>query len=246
MKRRQFLASVGLSSLGVFALRERTETPLRVTVWATERAADYDALPARAVGYLGAALRAVDGRITVDYGGRVRVSTERAYDLVAGGEWPAVLAAQTATGRARVGDVNLLVTDGEMAHAPTGMGVPYVAAVGGARFVARMPPAAESSAVLAYSYPAFVTQVLLHECGHALGLRHRDGSVGDSDGAAVVSPMVSAYAWADDADREEHFGVGASACGATATVDGDRERRLRMRYSPCATERLRESEFLLR
>lgn len=245
MRRRQFLASVGLSSLGVAALRERSETPLGVTVWTSGGAAGYDGLPARAVGYLRAALRAVDDRIAVDYGGRVRVSTERAYDLVAGGEWPAVLAAQTATGGARVGDVNLLVTDGEMARAPTGMGVPYVAAVGGARFLARMPPAGDSTAVLAYSYPAFVSQVLLHECGHALGLRHRDGSVGDSDGAAVVSPMVSAYAWADEPDREEHFGVEEGACGAAATVGGDRERRLRMRYSACATERLRESEFIL-
>lgn len=246
MNRRSFLSTVGLGSLGLFTLRERTKGPPRITVWASERAARYDALPARAVSYLSAALEdAIDG-VDVRYGGSVAVPTERAYELVVGGDWPATLAEETVGGRARLGDVNVLVTDGDMSNAPTGIGVPQVAAVGGARHIARMPPADEAASVLPFTYRSFATQVVLHECGHALGLRHGDGAVFESDGAAVVTPMVSAYAWASEEVRAEHFHAKHGACGATAAPADGQERRLKMRFSSCAQNRLRENGILVR
>lgn len=215
------------------------ERSRRVTVWASERAASHEHLPERATGYVAAAVEAVLDDVTVTYGGSVAVSTERAYELLARGEWPRALAEKVAGGDDDVGGLNLLVTDGRMTVAPTGMGVPTLAAVGGARHIARMPPASETPPICPFSYPAFVTQVLVHECGHALGLNHDHGVVEEAGDAVRISPMVSGYAWASAEVRDRHFEADGCVCGGTYPDVGDRERLLMLRFSACARRQLR-------
>ncbi|MFC7156380.1 hypothetical protein ACFQPA_13100 [Halomarina halobia] len=243
MKRRKFLLSAGaIGSMG-FTGRwiSRPEDTLNVKVWFSERAAAYPGLRRRVGDYLGRAFRRAHDGTVLEFGGTLRVSTERAYDLVVGGEWPRRLA----QGSAGLGpatpcdDVNLLVTDEPLTEWPTGAGVPHVAAVGGAAAMASLPPAAIASTVVGRTWGTYAMQVALHECGHALGLDHDVGSMRPDDGALVVSPMVSGYPWETQSIKAEYFDYERSVCGCRYVEPDGREPRLMLRYSDCAAERIR-------
>jgi hypothetical protein len=102
-----------------------------------------------------------------------------------------------------------------------------------------MPPAAETQTVVPYSVPAVATQLLLHECGHALGIGHDHGSAVRRDGAVVASPMVASYLWKSESVREKQLDDG-NACGASyPDADAAVDRRLRLTYADCASRAIR-------
>ena len=239
MNRRRFLllgagtvGGAGLAHAGERALDGRID----VAVWFSEAAAAYDGIRSRTAGYLRRALEGLGGAVSVSVRGTVEVSTEDGYGVTASGEWPSKLATGAV---APDDDVNLLVTDGEMAASPTGIGFPHVASVGGARHVARLPPPSEIAPVVDFSKPALVTQIVVHECGHALGLRHDDGTVLDRGDHVVVTPMVSSYTWAEESVRDRRFDYEANACGAAYQDVSGREIRLDLTFSSCARRRFR-------
>ncbi|WP_121822127.1 zinc metalloprotease [Halostella salina] len=229
MNRRTFLKrSVHAGTLGTLAKRfVSADGTLDVRVWLSERAATHDDAGARAAEYVELAFGAVRDDVSVTRGGTVSVQHEHGHAVVQSGEWPRILLAGLAgsDGVDPVGDVNLLVTDGPMDAAPTGMGGAHVAAVGGARHLAAMPPAEQSTSVVPYSMPALATQVLLHECGHALGLTHDDGRVDRRDDGVVATPMLSSYAWTGGCDDDD------TDCLAGARPTDDAERRLSVLFS---------------
>jgi hypothetical protein len=237
VRRRRFLLSVGaVGGLGALGFGARPpERRVDVHVRLSETAAAYDGVRERARGYLRRALEPAVHDLDVTFGDPVSVSTEDAYDLVTGGEWPLRLAGDPGD---LADDVNLLVTDGDMSETPTGAGVPHVAAVGGARHLAQMPPAADAPDVMTHTPRAHVTQVLLHEVGHALGLDHDHGAITPIDDAVIVTPMVSAYAWLPAEVKERHFNHDRSACGHPFVDVGASRRDLALDYSPCAREAL--------
>ncbi len=230
MNRRSFLKLCAHTGT-VGTLLERygsDDGSLDVRVWLSERAASRGPVAERATGYLDRTLGAVRDDVTVTAGGTVSVSREHGYDVVVSGEWPGKLAVGAADGDVSpVDDVNLLVTDGPMDSAPTGGGRAHIAAVGGARYLAAMPPVSDVSPVVRYSRPARVMQVLLHEAGHALGLTHDQGSVRTHGDAAVATPMIGNYAWTEGYDPS------TGACGTVSGLDADR-RRLSFLFSECA------------
>lgn len=235
MKRRTVLAGLGTLGLGALGYRARTDDPLAVRVWLSERAASYDGLEERIEGYLGRALEAAVGEVRLSFGDSVAVPTEDAHWLLVSTEWPRLLFDGVLDGGAGpVTGINLLVTDGDMERAPTGAGVPHLAAVGGASTIADLPPASEVPAVVGYAPRWRVAQVLLHECGHALRLGHDHGAVNLSTHGPVVTPMVSSYAWAPAAIKRDHFDFEVNACGSPYPVVTPREANLSLRYSECA------------
>jgi hypothetical protein len=239
VNRRRFLALVAGSVGGVgllYAGERALDRKLDVRVWLSEAAAAYAEVRPRLVGYLDRAIDGFGGEGSVSVGGTVDVATEDGYRVTASGEWPGKLATGAVEPAA---DVNLLVTDGEMSTSPTGLGLPHVASVGGARHVARMPPPSETADVVGFSKRALVTQILVHECGHALGLRHNDGEVVDRGNHVVVTPMVSGYTWADESVREREFDHDTSACGTAYAGHDGKDVRLAMTFSPCARRRIR-------
>ena len=243
MNRRRFLrtslaAGVGLAGLAVG--HGAMDDTLDVRVWFTEAAAGYDGLRERVEGYLSQAFGRLRDGVRLTFGRPVSVSTENGYRVTATGEWPAKLATGPPS---PVDDVNLLVTDGQMQTSPTGVGLPHVASVGGARHVARMPPAEDGETVVPFRNRARITQVLVHEVGHALGLGHDHGTIVDGSTHVVVSPMVSAYAWATGNVRERQFDYRESACGSTYPSVEGKEGRLDMIYSECALRRIEAVQF---
>lgn len=70
-------------------------------------------------------------------------------------------------------DVNLLVTDGDPSVEPAGYGMRSIAAITGARYLAAMSQVDSTPYDVDYSPPAAIAQLLLHDCGHAVGLEHR-------------------------------------------------------------------------
>ena len=239
MNRRQFLAATGLvGSLGLAGSgRGSEQRSLSAVVWFSERAARHDGVESRATGYLGAALGAVRDDVDVHVGDRpISLETEGGAGLMQVG-WPKmVLSGVAGQGPIdRTGDLNLLITDGDPGGWPAGYGMRGIAAVGGARLLAAMPPPEETPPVVPYSAPAVIAQLVLHECGHALGLEHAHGSVTHDGAAAVVSPMVGGYAWADEDVRRRHLPDDGNACGEPIGSVVNRRRLLGLEYGPCAT-----------
>lgn len=226
------LATVGLGSRTVPDKGER----LSVRIWVTEGAADHPASRDRAAGYLRRALADThDPDITFGKRPQRFATADRHVERTA---WPVRVLAGVGSPSSidPVRDVNLLLTDGQVAGPTAGYAYPHIATVPGARFLAAMGPAGETPEVVDYSVPAAVTQLLIHEVGHALGLNHGHGSVTVDESTVTVSPMVSGYAWTAAADRPADLDGGG--CGAAVpAVDGHR-RRLSMAYSRCAAAAL--------
>ncbi|WP_254535822.1 hypothetical protein [Halomarina litorea] len=237
MRRREFLLGTGVvGTLGSVGVVSTLVGDIDVRWWATERAAQYPDLHERVEGYLRRGFEGFALSANVSYGGVTSFDTESAYRLVVEGMWPRRLVTGTAEGRhLPVDDVNLLVTDSSMRRAPTGAGVPYVAAVGGARELARAPPADSVGPVVPDSLPMRTVQILLHECGHALGLQHDHGSIRESDDGSgvVVSPMVSGYAWAARPLERRQFNFETNRCGRPYSSVVGKDRHLLLRFDAC-------------
>ena len=235
MRRRNLLLKLGaLGTVGSVGVASTLVGDVDVRWWATPRAARYPGLRERVADYLEVGFGDVALSVNVSYGGVTSFPTEDAHRLVTGGAWPRRLLDGVADDRtAPVDDVNLLVTDGSMRRAPTGAGIPYVAAVGGARYIARTPPAEDAERVVPDRLPMRTVQILLHECGHALGLRHDHGTIRESGTAAVVSPMVSGYAWASGPIRRREFDFESNRCGRPYPAIAGRDSRLLLRFDDC-------------
>jgi len=224
-------------SLGVVGSRTASAPePVVVRVWFSESAATHDALADRVEGYLGAALdEALDAVETEFAPSTVALPHEGGKESL-GIDWP-VTVAEGLVGMAEidpVGDVNLLVTDGDPRRQPAGYARPRVAAVTGGAYIARMTPAGETPPVVPYSIPAAATQLLLHEVGHALGATHSHGSARREGDALVASPMVGSYLWASERVRQRHLGDESACGGPFPSGDDASERRLGLRYTDCA------------
>lgn len=245
MNRRQIItvtcASCAVPSLWYATRPERRSIAVRF--WLSERAARYPSIGPRIHSYLEGSFSAVYDEVTVSAGGVLSVRSEHGYEVMRSGEWPQRIArgVTTVDGDVEpVSDVNLLVTDGDMQRAPTGAAIPNVAAVGGARYLESVSPYSEVDDVVRLSAPRRVMQTLLHEAGHALGLRHEHGSIVTTDDVIVVSPMVGSYAWATDSVSNDQFDAEECACGSIYPTDRDGERHLSFSFSECAVDRLRE------
>ena len=238
MNRRAFLGGVSAAlGLGVAGRRATSRPdPVVVRVWFTDAAASHDALAERVEGYLGAALEAVLDAVSVEVASSTVALAHEGGKASLGVDWP-VTVAEGLVGLAEVdpvGDVNLLVTDGDPRRQPAGYARPRVAAATGGAYIARMGPAAETPPVVPYSLPAAATQLLLHEVGHALGATHDHGSAWREGDALAASPMVGSYLWAPERVRERHL-PDDGGCGAPYPIDdGGTERRLALRYADCA------------
>lgn len=138
-----------------------------------------------------------------------------------------------------VPDVNLLLTDGDVGGPSAGYAYRHIATVPGARYLGELHAEAETPAIVEYSVPAAVGQLVLHEVGHALGLDHGHGAVQTTDGTVTASPMVSGYAWSRAARRRE--ALPPSGCGGEFPTPAGRRRRLSMRYSSCAERAIRSA-----
>ncbi|ELY48882.1 zinc metalloprotease [Natronolimnohabitans innermongolicus] len=247
MNRRVFLGSLGsLASVGTlaYATREPVDT-VEVRVWLSEGAAQYDGVADRIREYLERFLDFEFWSLELSFGEPVSTSTEDGARVTSSGEWPVALAAG-AVGRRDidpVSDVNLLVTDGQMREAPTGYGLPHVASVGGARYIAELESVDElydlsevdtDRRVVPNDRRIRTMQILIHEIGHALGLQHEHG-VSFRDGDAIVAtPMLSSYAWSSNYDGDH------SHCGASYPDPGDHARKLSFEFSTCARRELAE------
>ncbi len=229
-------------SLGV-AGRRAASTPdaLVVRVWFSESAATHDALEDRVEGYLGGALDEALDAATVEFAPSTVALPHEGGKASLGRDWP-MRVAEGLVGLGEVdpvGDVNLLVTDGDPRRQPAGYARPHVAAATGGAYIARMPPVEERPTVVPYSVPAAATQLLLHEVGHALGATHAHGTARREGDALVASPMVGSYLWASERVREEQLADGNVCGGAYPSDDGASERRLDLRYADCAARALR-------
>jgi hypothetical protein len=248
MRRRTFLLGAGATgTVGSLVLGSALVGPIDVRWWATRAAARRPRLRDRVEAYLERGFGSLTLVARVSYGGRISVPTEDAHRLVVDGTWPRRLVRGSSGGRvAPVSGVNLLVTDGSVRDGPAGAGLPYVAAVGGAREIAGAPPTDRIGPVVPDSPPLRTAQILLHECGHALGLRHDHGSIEVDGAAAVVSPMVSGYAWTSGPVRRAQFDFASSRCGEPYPAVDGKDPRLLLEFDDCerwGINRFRRSEL---
>lgn len=244
LSRRSFLAAAGLvGGMGALSSGRRDGADPRIRFWLSPDAASYgDRLPIALRTYLEHAVSPVFDEVEISFGGVVDVSTEDGYGVFGGEDgWAErVTAGFLGRGGVRsVDGVNLLVTDGAMSTAPTGAALRGAATVGGARHLLGLPNVREITPVMPFSYPLWVMQVVIHECGHALGLAHDHGGIEIDADRVIVTPMVSSYAWADEELRARQFDYEYSACGDRYRSVGDRRRYLSLGFSSCATARLR-------
>lgn len=227
---------LSLPAIGYTTGRDGTTVSIRF--WRTPRAARYDGIEDRITELLTRALDFPHWTLEVSSGGVVDVGTDRAATAVTRGNWPStVLGGAAGVGPVEpVWDVNLLVTDGSLEVAPTGYGVPHVAAVGGAHKLAGLNPVTSIDDPVPVTDATFAAQVVLHEVGHALGLSHADGRRYRDGEASVVTPMLSAYGW------QSHDGAGIQHChpAEEPTEIATSTRRLDLQFSSCARRKLRE------
>lgn len=227
-----FAGSLGLLGVG----SGNGQPTLDVSVWVSEDAAAYSDLHGRIVDLLEPAFEEARVEADVTFGHRpIDLDGEGGRRLLAE-TWPRlVLSGALRQGPAQpVGDVNLLVTDGDPHAEPPGYGMRGIAAVTGARYLDSLPETIRAASVTDYTVRGAVAQLLLHEVGHALGLGHTHGAVSVDGDAVIASPMVSAYAWADEGVRRRQLGRDANVCGESfPSVEGER-RQLGLRYADCA------------
>lgn len=238
-RRRVLLGAGGLFSLG-FA-RWVANPPggtLSIRIWMTEGAASYPTSRDRAVEYLRRALATTGHELDFSFGESPQRFGASDRD-VERNAWPErVLEGVVGLSSIDpVADVNLLLTDGGITGPTAGYAFDHVAAVPGARFLAEMAPAEPSPPVFDHTVPAAITQLLIHEVGHALGLDHGHGSISTDASTVTVSPMVSGYAWAPEDVRLDQLDV--PICGDEVPTTEGRHRRLSMRFSPCAEQAVR-------
>lgn len=238
VKRRAFLGSAGI--VGSVALvgqlsREPVEA-IDVRFWRTEGVAASPVTAVRIAEYVDHALDLPFWSVDVSDGGVVSTHIEDGARVTSRGEWPAhlVVGSVRSEGVRPAGDVNVLVTDGELGNGPSGYGLPNVASIGGGSALADLPPIDAQPDAAPLTRPNFVAQVLVHEVGHALGLEHGHGDAVREGDHLIASPMLSAYAWDDEYTHD------CGACGSCLPDPSGLDRRLSFTYSDCARRRLRE------
>ena len=244
MKRRRLLAGLGGCSIPVLLYANRPpRQAIEVRYWLSTHAAAYDVYE-RIEEYLEAALDPVYDEVDLSFGGAVPVENEHGHGVTMSGEWPRLLlAGYGGAGDVEpAADVNLLVTDGPMRAAPTGVAISNIASVGGGRYLERIPPRDDVD-VEPYETSLRVMQVVIHEVGHVLGLKHEHGSITEVEDGTVASPMVSSYAWMSETP---HFDDRRSACGERYPRERDGARYLSFDFSDCAQTVLRKYRGRLR
>ncbi|TYT61350.1 zinc metalloprotease [Natrialba swarupiae] len=246
MNRRHVLGAIGsVGSLGTlaYATRDPVRT-LEFRLWLSEEAAAYDGVAERVLEYVEELMTFEFWSLEASFGGVLSVSTEDGARVTTGGEWPLALASGT-VGSSDVepaGDVNLIVTDGQMKRAPTGYGLPHVASVGGARHIADLEPFDKlvgsgpegdvQRRIVPLQTRTRTIQILLHEVGHALGLHHDHGVAFRYGDAIVSTPMLSTYAFSSNSPYDR------SRCGTSYPDPGDLSRQLSLAFSTCARREL--------
>lgn len=229
-------AALTLGSTG--RLRGQPKRSLSIKIWVTEGAASHSGCRTLAAAYLKRALRPTGHDLQISYG-ETPQSFSATGHVIGRTAWPKRVlegfAGQSPINPVR--DVNLLLTDGSVSGSTAGFAYVHIATVPGAKFLAEMQASESSETIYDYSAPAAVTQLLVHEVGHALGLDHDHGSVTVDESSVTASPMVSGYAWAPERTRHHHWD--GRACGGSLESVGDRKRRLSMRFSTCAEAAIR-------
>lgn len=231
-----------LTSLGIATKFRGGPEVIQGKIWLTEGATTYPGVSNRACEYL---TRAIEGAgVDLDLSvGSTAVTMPMNDDIrnfrVA---WPRKVI-EGAVGIGEINparDINLLISDGRGIGTLAGYGMHNVAAVSGARHIQAMPPASETPAVVDYSVPATLTQLLVHECGHALGLSHHDGSIMSGGSTIAVSPMISGYPWMSATARAGNFDERGRVCSGSVPIVEGKNRKLSLQYSECAKAKIRQ------